>query len=47
MTIKHAIDWIAQNYFDGDENTESVVDGDDEILAMCIAMQCMKSTGRN
>lgn len=41
MTAQEAKQYILQNYFDGDENVNAVVWGDEEIQAMMMAIQAL------
>jgi hypothetical protein len=44
MTIDEARKYILQNWFDGDENVNSFVCGDEEYTAMAIAVRALEAT---
>ena len=44
MTHDEAIKYILQNWFDGDENVNAFVCGDEEYTAMAIAVEALEAT---
>ena len=44
MTPDEARKYILQNWFDGDENVDSFVCGDEEYTAMAIAVEALEAT---